>query len=439
MKDYNILAGKHNNSYRFFPKLSYVYPDFSSDNNEKFFRAFTEHVNIIKKKVPVETSKEAILRTLSNVSTLLLETTEECNLRCRYCVYSGKFDNKRVHGKEKMSGSTARSAIDFFYRWVIEYKNLRTLPYALVLGFYGGEPLLNFDLVQNAVDYFNFVYEKNILSMGLKHSITGFSITTNGLLLNKDIIEFLVKYDFRLTLSIDGPKKIQDRNKGKGNYDTIIKILEGIRSDFYEFFKNNVSYSIVYDRDTDLKEVRDFFSQDLFEESGTLNFGYVNDFFSDIEQKTFGLNEQAVLEKIFAKLTKKEPLSKIEQSILSQNMEFRLDRFGVKSVIGGYCTLGSKRIFVTINGDFFGCEKTSDRYKIGGIDNGFDVQRIKEIEESWIKETEICVDCILQGCCHACVANIGGDNKFDFQDYCNKMRNLFYEKFPYYIQYKKLL
>jgi uncharacterized protein len=429
------LTDREKSEYRFFPNMNFIYPNHFSENNSNFFNKFSEHFNNQERSLNEVVSEDQVLRNLANVSSLLLEITDDCNLRCRYCVYSGKFHDRRNHGKKKMSWSTAKSAIEYFFNWMMEHKNLRTAPYFISIGFYGGEALLNFDLFHKAVDYSRYMYKKQIVPVGFKDTKIGFGLTTNGVLLDDEKIDYFVQNDFNLTISIDGPKEIHDRNKGKGNFGKLIAIIKTLKENFPGFYKDKVSFSIVYDKDTDLQEVRDFFSMPLFEDSRSLFFGYVTEHFSDIPYRMNGLNEKEVIYSIFEKIKKKKSLSKIENGIISHYLEFSLTHIGTKNSFGAYCTLGSKKIFARVNGDFLGCEKMSDSFKIGSIHNGFDIERIMEIEKEWREKTKDCVNCIIQGCCHACAGTVGKNNKLIFEEYCGQKRELFLTRFSDYTEY----
>jgi uncharacterized protein len=77
---------------------------------------------------------------------LTLQVTQQCNLRCGYCAYSGIYDNNRTHSNKRMSFETARKAIDFFLDRNGELSDI-------VIGFYGGEPLLELDLIKRCIDF----------------------------------------------------------------------------------------------------------------------------------------------------------------------------------------------------------------------------------------------------------------------------------------------
>ncbi|PGS25319.1 radical SAM protein, partial [Bacillus thuringiensis] len=107
--------------------------------------------------------------------------TESCNLRCKYCLYSGEYDNNRTHNYFKMQTGTAKEAVFKYLASVTKIKQNKpfTIP---MIGFYGGEPLLNYELIKDIVSYAKEVYNGKIY----------FNITTNATLLNEKKIKFLI-------------------------------------------------------------------------------------------------------------------------------------------------------------------------------------------------------------------------------------------------------
>jgi Arylsulfatase regulator (Fe-S oxidoreductase) len=127
------------------------------------------------------------------MGNLILQVTQQCNLRCKYCAYSGNYYN-RSHTSNRMDFETAKKAIDFYLKRSEKADQL-------ALSFYGGEPLLEFELIKKCVSYIlQRKGDKKIL----------FTMTTNGTLMTEDVIEFLVKYEFNLMISLDGDKKSHD-------------------------------------------------------------------------------------------------------------------------------------------------------------------------------------------------------------------------------------
>ncbi len=143
------------------------------------------------------------------VKALCLHIAHDCNLACRYCfAEEGEYHGRR----ELMSYEVGKQAIDFLIANSGKRRNLE-------VDFFGGEPLMNFDVVKRLVEYGRGLEEEH-------NKKFRFTLTTNGILLNDDIMEFANKEMSNVVLSIDGRKEVNDfmrpsRNK-KGSYDIII-------------------------------------------------------------------------------------------------------------------------------------------------------------------------------------------------------------------------
>jgi sulfatase maturation enzyme AslB (radical SAM superfamily) len=136
---------------------------------------------------------------LESVSVIL---TDQCNFDCSYC-YQEK-------GKERLDFPTLARTIDFFHPFFAQ---------ECVVSFYGGEPLLAFDLIQRAVEHVDG------LPVGQRRKIR-FSLTTNGSLLTEKILEFLAEHEFSLVLSFDG--LAQDLSRKKGSFDSLASVIPRI-------------------------------------------------------------------------------------------------------------------------------------------------------------------------------------------------------------------
>ncbi|BED92895.1 MAG: thioether cross-link-forming SCIFF peptide maturase [Candidatus Paraimprobicoccus trichonymphae] len=143
------------------------------------------------------------------ITALCLNISHDCNLRCKYCfAYNGTFGSE----KKLMDLNTAKKAVDFLIEKSGDMYNLE-------IDFFGGEPLLNFEVVKQTV-----YYAKNI---GKKYNKKfKFTITTNGLLLNEDNIYFINEEFYNVVLSLDGRKSINDKFRitklKEGSYDSIV-------------------------------------------------------------------------------------------------------------------------------------------------------------------------------------------------------------------------
>lgn len=117
-----------------------------------------------------------------NPTSLTLMVSQECNLRCIYCYGNGGEYNKRG----LMNFEVAKQAVDFLV------KNSKSNDLSVV--FFGGEPLLNFTLMKQVVEYCNTISSKAFK----------YSITTNGLLINPEVENFLLENKFTIQISMDG-------------------------------------------------------------------------------------------------------------------------------------------------------------------------------------------------------------------------------------------
>ncbi len=143
------------------------------------------------------------------VKALCLHIAHDCNLACRYC-FAGEGE---YHGdRALMSLEVGKKALDFLVANSGNRQNLE-------VDFFGGEPTLNFDVVKGIVEYGRSLEEAN-------NKKFRFTLTTNGILLNDEILEFANKEMSNVVLSIDGRKDVNDRMRpmrgGQGTYDTIV-------------------------------------------------------------------------------------------------------------------------------------------------------------------------------------------------------------------------
>ncbi len=143
------------------------------------------------------------------VKALCLHIAHDCNLACRYC-FAGEGEYKG--DRSLMSLEVGKKALDFL---VANSGNRRNLE----VDFFGGEPLMNFDVVKELV-----AYGRELEKTHDKHF--RFTLTTNGVLLRDDVIEFANKEMDNIVLSIDGRKEVHDHMRpfknGKGSYDFIL-------------------------------------------------------------------------------------------------------------------------------------------------------------------------------------------------------------------------
>jgi uncharacterized protein len=157
------------------------------------------------------------------LTTLVLNVTNQCNLSCTYCYEYGEdkiVDTENGRQAKFMSEETARQSVDFMLREAGDNRMAH-------LTFFGGETLLNLPVVKSTIEY----ARRRAAETGKE---VDFSLTTNATLLRPDVIEFLAENRVGVTISIDGPKEVQDEfrvfHNGAGSYDVVApKIKELLR------------------------------------------------------------------------------------------------------------------------------------------------------------------------------------------------------------------
>lgn len=172
------------------------------------------------------------------VKALCLHIAHDCNLACRYCfAEEGEYHGRRA----LMDFETGKKALDFLIRSSGSRRNLE-------VDFFGGEPLMNWQVVKDLV-----AYGREQEKLHDKHF--RFTVTTNGVLLNDEIQEFINQEMDNVVLSLDGRREINDQMRpfrnGKGSYDLIVpkfqKLADSRDQERYyirgTFTRNNLDFS----------------------------------------------------------------------------------------------------------------------------------------------------------------------------------------------------
>ena len=150
-----------------------------------------------------------------------------------------------------MSWDIAKKAVDFYFA---HSKESEREGYSI--GFYGGEPLLNFSVIKKVIEYVKDKYPQ-------KAKDTIFTISTNLTLLTYEHIKFFIKHNVHLAVSLDGPEKIHNRYRvfksGKGSYKKVMENLEKFRNYNKEYYNNHIVFNVVLSPPIEFMKVHEFF------------------------------------------------------------------------------------------------------------------------------------------------------------------------------------
>lgn len=373
--------------------------------------------NILMAKTPetfINNATVNIEQMLQNsVSSITLEVTEKCNLRCKYCIYHPSHPNFREFGKRDMNLDTAKRAVDFLKEHSSNEKSIR-------IGFYGGEPLIKYDIIKCVILYSEEKFEGKELI---------FSLTSNGCLLNKEMADFFVAHNVNIVFSLDGPQDIHDENRilvdGTGSFKKTIQGIEIFSKTYTEAGKiPNIGINIVtsppdyekkYTRIQEFLESCDWFGEHIAVTCSTVDYGVVEEEYrlpqSDEEEKRKmqvydpldRWSKECTLEgeKLFSEPTFVQGLLRIHRRTLTKEP---VEDYWMN----GCCVPGSRKAFITIDGDILPCERVGTIPFLGNIWEGFNVEKIhKNYIEDYINSSiPKCRECWAVNLCSLCYMNM---------------------------------
>lgn len=333
------------------------------------------------------------------VKALCLHVAHDCNLRCKYCFASqGDFKGDRL----LMPLDVGKKALDFLVKNSGNRRNLE-------VDFFGGEPLMNFEVVKGLVDYGRSLekkYNKNFR----------FTITTNGILLDDEKIEYIDRNMSNVVLSLDGRKEVNDRMRntitGEGSYDIIVpkfkKMVKKREKENKDYFVRGTFTSYNLD-----------FSQDIME---FYNLGFKK---TSIEPVVTDPNEEYALKKEHLQtiLNEYEKFSKEYIDIKKKDKNFSFFHFMIDLNQGpciikraSGCGAGSEYMAVTPEGDLYPCHQFvgNEDFKIGDVFEGIKNEEVREkFKKAHVFNKEKCRTCwarfYCSGGCHANAYNSNGD------------------------------
>lgn len=331
------------------------------------------------------------------VKALCLHVAHDCNLKCEYCFASqGDFKGQRL----LMPLEIGKKALDFLVESSGNRRNLE-------VDFFGGEPLMNFDVVKELVKYGRELekkYDKRFR----------FTITTNGLLLNDDNMKFINENMDNVVLSLDGRKEVNDKMRktinGSGSFDTIVpKFLELVK------LRGEKSY---YVRGTFTSHNLDF-SKDVLK---LHEIGF--DSISVEPVVASPENDYAILEKhLKTILSEYEELSSKYIELKKAGKGFEFFHFMIdlsqgpcliKRVVG--CGAGVEYLAVTPEGDLYPCHQFvgNEEFKMGDVFSGVLNEELREqFKKASVLTKNECQECwarfYCSGGCHANAYNFNKD------------------------------
>ncbi|HEX3038589.1 MAG TPA: thioether cross-link-forming SCIFF peptide maturase [Oscillospiraceae bacterium] len=324
------------------------------------------------------------------IKSMCLNIAHDCNLRCEYC-FAAKGDFGR--GRMLMPFEVAKKAIDF----LIEKSEGR---HNLEVDFFGGEPLMNFEVVKQVVQYARSIEKEHNKNFR-------FTITTNGILLTDDKIEFINKEMSNAVLSLDGRKEVNDRLRvktdGRGSYDQIVPKFQKLVST-----RGDKDY---YARGTFTKYNLDFTDDVLHMADLGFDQVSVEPVVSDVKLD-YSIKD-ADLPEVF------KEYERLAKTLINHEKEGKAINFfhfmvdlnqgpcAIKRLRG--CSCGNEYVAVTPEGDIFPCHQFvgDDNWKMGNVlDGTFNSAMKDDFSKANIYSKQECKNCWAKFYCSGgCNAN----------------------------------
>ena len=342
------------------------------------------------------------------IKALCLHVSHDCNLRCRYCFAStGDFGTGH---RMTMDFETAKKAIDF----VVERSGKRR---NIEIDFFGGEPLMAMDTVRRTVEYARSLEEKH-------DKCFRFTITTNGMLLNEENMEYINREMSNVVLSLDGRPAVNDHMRptpgGQGSYEIIVpkfqKLVEGRGTKDY------------YVRGTFTRENLDF-AQDVMH-LADLGFRHVSvEPASGPSDDPFAIREEdlAQVEQEYERLAKELLERERPVNFFHFNVDLEQGPCVIKRLRG--CGAGCEYVAVTPEGDIYPCHQFvgKEEYRMGSVlDGTLDMRVSEQFSNLNIYTREDCKECwarfYCSGGCSASNLIVNGDIKKPNQTACEMQR-----------------
>ncbi|MEF9991004.1 MAG: thioether cross-link-forming SCIFF peptide maturase [Romboutsia sp.] len=418
MNGYNIALDVNGGAVHVVDEVAYKVLDFYKNNTKE------EIIDILKNEYTKEQVEEAYeeMKALENdgllyskdtyelhpsfvdrkkvVKAMCLHVAHDCNLKCKYCFAAqGDFGG----AKEMMSSEVGKAAIDYL---IANSGNRRNLE----IDFFGGEPLMNFDVVKELVEYGRSVEKEH-------NKVIRYTITTNGVLLDDENTKYINEHMHNVVLSLDGRKEVNDNMRptlnDKGSHDIILpkfkKLVESRPKDKYyyirgTFTRDNLDFS---------KDVMHFANEGF-------KLTSVEPVVGD-ESNPYALREED-MPKVFEEY---EKLAIEYADMKAKGDDFKFFHFMIdlnqgpcviKRITG--CGAGNEYLAITPNGDIYPCHQFvgNEEYKMANIldeEVSLPVEMRETFKNAHVYSKEDCKKCwnkfYCSGGCHANATNFNND------------------------------
>lgn len=377
---------------------------------------------------------------------LVLEITEDCNLRCSYCPNTTGFSS-RIHRNRILSFENACEAIDHYFELYIEVFDRippeKKQEYLLInvpnLNWWGGEPFLNFKLIKSTHEYFlSLPWHEH----GISKNLLAFSVASNMTIFNEEIAEFLVRNRVYLMASCDGGQEEHDLyrkdKKGNGTFCIVNKNIDFLLNNHPQYARDRIMIQAVYMKGHSLLSEGTSFLRKKFRDSGTeRNVLSVIQYPQKTETSMVSEEWLRMLPSISDRICQfnglLDEMEKMQRQELSEYLRSnRIVRDEIKDVLIiegkmeqtdinsklklnrlASCPIGRDVIFMSASGNYCICNKSNLSKDVGNGRTGILIDKVTDLLIEYNKSlSATCKKCWAVRFCRICPAVLLGNDGF---------------------------
>lgn len=362
------------------------------------------------------------------ITMFTIEMTQQCNLRCTYCCYSGNYRDRREHNAKEITYDTLQHTLEYIKKHYD--KNAEEI----TVCFYGGEALLAKKKVEWMISELLSIFKDKVR----------FSFSTNGLLLIEEVIDWLVNIQNTfVNVTIDGNKYMHDEHRrtvsGNGSYDIIIRNLSLFRAKYPEFYEERVRFlSTVYSWNDVLKLAEVWNDEPSIAKHYPVHISHIIPNFDDDSRnydtwevknnfykqafEEYKRGHRGILYGCFQKL-----IDIVEnRNYLKLPSELNIQT----------CYQGLFSTFINVDGDLYACEKFCGTLNIGNVRQGIDENKTFSLLRQFTeRKNHLCSSCWAQRFCRMCLTSLNNTEE-EIKKMCNMERDTIDLALRYFCEYK---
>lgn len=364
----------------------------------------------------------------SKITMFTIEVTQQCNLRCTYCCYSGNYRDRRAHNTKEISSDTLQNTLEYIKEHYDKDAE------EITVCFYGGEALLAKKKVEWIISELLSIFKDKVR----------FSFSTNGLLLIEEVIDWLVNIQNTfVNVTIDGNKYMHDEHRrtvsGNGSYDIIIRNLRLFRAKYSEFYEKRVRFlSTVYSWNDVLKLAEVWNDEPSIAKHYPVHISHIIPNFDD-DSRNYDTWE---VKNNFYKQAFEE-YKRGHKGILYGCFQKLIDIVDNRNYLKlpselniQTCYQGLFSTFINVDGDLYACEKFCGALNIGNVRQGIDENKAFSLLQQFTeRKNHLCSSCWAQRFCRMCMTSLNYTEE-EIKKMCTMERDTIDLALRYFCEYK---